>query len=110
MPLGPTPGEHQLHHGECARTQREPGGKTVAKMAESQIITRQRHASLIRHELESKRTPDRMLKTFLQQQQIRRTIPVVLIATQRHRSVDILTSHLLLKIKWHGASSRVDRF
>src|SRR5271169_4985934 len=109
MSFWPAPGKHQLNHRERSRTQRESRRISVAQMAESQIATRERNPPLVNHQLQPKRSPDRVLKAFLQQQKIRRPIPVILITGKRHRAIDVLPSERLLKIKRHRAGYRVDR-
>ena len=105
MALGSAPGKHQRDHGKTARPQSQPTRKTMLEMAEAQITACERNPALVRHQLQPERPPDGMLETLLQQEKIRRSKPIVTIAAQRKRTVDVLPAERLLKIKRHRARS-----
>src|SRR6266480_1933057 len=108
MALGSAPGKHQRDHGKTARAQSQPTREAMLQMAEAQIATGERNPALVRHNLQTKRSPNRVLKCLLQQQKIRRAKPVVTITAERERAVDVLPSQRLLKIERYGARRRVD--
>jgi len=62
---------------------------------DAQIAAGERNPSLVRHEFQTKRSPDRVFKVFLQEQKIGRAKPVVLIASKSQRAVDVLSSQRL---------------
>src|SRR6266700_5354793 len=105
MALSPSPGEHHRDHGEAARPQSQPTRKSMLEMAEAQIAARERNPSLVRHEFQTKRSPDGVFKVFLQEQKLGRAKPVVLIAAKSQRAVDVLSSKRLLKVKRHRVRS-----
>src|SRR3954468_1776520 len=107
MSLLATPGKHHLNHWEAAGAQRQSRGETVAEVTESKVAARHSHSALICHELQSERSPDGVLEALLQQQEIRRAKPVVLIAAERQIAVDALPAQGLLKIERHRAACRV---
>src|SRR5439155_9368084 len=80
----------------------------MLEMAEAQITACERNPALVRHQLQPERPPDGMLETLLQQEKIRRAKTIVTIAAQRERAIDVLPAKRLLKIKRHGARSRID--
>ena len=106
MTLRTTPGEHERNHGEATGTKRQPPSERVFQIVETQIATRQRYSSLVRYELHAEWPPDRVLEALLQQQQIGRTKPTILIAGQRHRAVNVGSAERLLKIERHPARTR----
>src|SRR5947208_14516937 len=108
MALSPSPGKHQRDHGETPGAQSQPTCKTMLEMAEAQVSACECNPALVRHQLQPKRPPDRVLEVFLQEQKIGRAKPVVLIAAQRERAIDVLPAECLLKIKRHRIARRID--
>src|SRR5579885_2438924 len=76
------------------------------QITEPQVSMRQPHPSLISHELQPKRSPDGMLETLLQQQNIRSTKAIILITPQSQLAVDVLPTKRRLEIERHNAVRR----
>src|SRR5450755_1230037 len=108
MSLRAAPGEHHRDHGEAASAEGESCRKAVPQMRKSDIASRQRDATFIGRELQPERSPDRVLKTLLQQKEIGRAKAVVLITSQRHGTVDLRAAEGLLEIKRHRARNGID--
>src|SRR5208282_2297406 len=105
-----TPCEHNVDHGKTAGAKSKSSGKAVFQMIESDVPACERHPSLIRHEAEAERSPDGVLKVALQQQKVRSSEAIVLIAAQRRSTVNVLSTQRLLEIERHYTRSRSDRF
>src|SRR6185369_16857054 len=65
---------------------------------------------LLRHELQSERSPNRVFDAFLQEQKIWCTESVIIITAERQHAVQVLPTQCLLKVEGNNACSRGDRF
>ena len=73
----------------------------MLEIAEANIPARQSDAAFVGHELDAKRSPNGVLETLLQKQEVGGAKAIILVTPERHCAVDVSSSERLLIVERH---------
>src|SRR5205823_14861424 len=99
--LVPSPSKQKKHLWESSRPHRQGGGEAVEPRIGSEITAGQTNFPFLRHDRESERSPNRVLKTLMKKHHVRCSKAKALVAAERRTAVNVHPSNRRLKVKRH---------